>query len=1158
MTTLIRRKTASSSFVNHCTHPLRPFRLWLLTALLTHGLAAHAQLWISEVLFNPPGPDAPNEYVELRGTPNLLLAAGTYFVAVDGDTNNDPGTVQNVVDLSGRRIGGNGFLVLLPNSNSYTASLNATVLSNTNGSGFGSGSSSSINHRGKNGQTDLENASVTFFLIHSTNYPPPGADIDGNNDGAPDGVLFASWNILDAVAVLDSDGAGDIGYGKINFQRDTPPGNGATVRSGTIVPVSFTPEYVGRAGHTTNWAATSWVAGDDLMSSAPVWTLSLGATTPGGFGGMPLNHIGLPNFGATSLPGVVVIESGGRTDLIEGSGTDSFTIALNTAPVGSVTVQVTAPASVQVSTNGGVTFATSYNLVFNSAAARTITVRALDDSLIGRWARAPAVSNAIMASADANYPVSAPVPPVKLNVLENDLLLLNELKVNPPGAEDAPYEFVELLGPPNFFLTNLFLIALEGNTESNPGVARVVIDLSGAQLGSSGLLAILGDGHPYGIPGGTRVLLAPQLGNPGGGLGNGSVSFLLVSSPGPFVEGADLDAGDNGTAEGLPAGTTVLDSLGWLDDGNNDVLYTPAALIQTNGTPAAATRWPGNTNANTASAWFHNDLPGSSPDTLAYEDQGGSTNFPYGTRLTPGAVNQLAPLISALAPFSSVIGDPTAPGVRFTVSDPDTPVNQLVVTVTSDQQTVVPDANLILSGTGSTRTLTLLPTNHGYAKITITVAGNFLTGSASFPYGASFDRRGGGRFHTGASDASTAMPIDARHMLVGDDENQVLRLFSRSNSGAALVEFNLTPFLDLRDLYDDGTPREVDLEASTRVGNRIFWLGSHSHSRDAEPVTNRARLFGTDVTLAGTNSTVTFAGRYDYLKIDLLNWDTANGHGKGANYYGLGASSATGVDPKTPDGSGFNIEGLTMAPGSTNIAWLALRAPLVPPTSRVHALIIPVTNFTTLAVCNSPVAGVARFGTPIELNLGGRGLRSIEGSGTNFLLVVGPPGLASGIPPSDFRLFTWNGLSNGVPQERAASLTNLLPEAIVELPPTPWTSGSTVQLISDNGIAVYYGDGVEAKFLPIPQFKKFRSDWVTLGPVVTPQPVFKGVQCAGGSCVLTWYSVAGLTYRVQSKPALTNAAWSNVAGDVTALGALSSKSILLNGATQQFFRVVIP
>ena len=160
--------------------------------LLSLAFGARAELWISEILFNPPGGDAPNEYVELRGTPNLLLAAGTYLVAVEGDTNGNPGTIQNVFDLSGRRLGGNGFLVLLQNGHAYAAHSNSTVVVNSSGNGFGSGSSSTVGHRGEGGQTDLENGSFTFLLIQSTNFPTIGADIDADNDGTPDGALYAS------------------------------------------------------------------------------------------------------------------------------------------------------------------------------------------------------------------------------------------------------------------------------------------------------------------------------------------------------------------------------------------------------------------------------------------------------------------------------------------------------------------------------------------------------------------------------------------------------------------------------------------------------------------------------------------------------------------------------------------------------------------------------------------------------------------------------------------------------------------------------------------------------------------------------------------------------------------------------------------------------
>ena len=187
--------------VNPFQRPARSRRPWLFSAWLTAAwlllvATTQAGVWINEILFNPTGSDLPNEYVELRGTPNFILSNGTYLVSINGDTNSDPGTVQNVFDLSGRALGGNGFLVLLQNSNSYFASGNATVLVNNNGSGYGSGASSSVGHRGKNGQTDLENASITYLLIQSASQPVPGLDIDANNDGTPDGAEYAGWTVL--------------------------------------------------------------------------------------------------------------------------------------------------------------------------------------------------------------------------------------------------------------------------------------------------------------------------------------------------------------------------------------------------------------------------------------------------------------------------------------------------------------------------------------------------------------------------------------------------------------------------------------------------------------------------------------------------------------------------------------------------------------------------------------------------------------------------------------------------------------------------------------------------------------------------------------------------------------------------------------------------
>src|SRR6267378_2430344 len=63
-----------------------PRRMWLL-ALLALCPSGLGQVVINEVLINPPGTDSPNEYIELRGAPNQLLPAGSYFVVVEGDVN---------------------------------------------------------------------------------------------------------------------------------------------------------------------------------------------------------------------------------------------------------------------------------------------------------------------------------------------------------------------------------------------------------------------------------------------------------------------------------------------------------------------------------------------------------------------------------------------------------------------------------------------------------------------------------------------------------------------------------------------------------------------------------------------------------------------------------------------------------------------------------------------------------------------------------------------------------------------------------------------------------------------------------------------------------------------------------------------------------------
>ncbi|MCX6903037.1 MAG: DUF3616 domain-containing protein, partial [Verrucomicrobia bacterium] len=158
--------------------------------------------------------------------------------------------------------------------------------------------------------------------------------------------------------------------------------------------------------------------------------------------------------------------------------------------------------------------------------------------------------------------------------------------------------------------------------------------------------------------------------------------------------------------------------------------------------------------------------------------------------------------MSGVGPLSGVVGDPTNPGLTFTVADANnTNAAILLVTAASSNPGVVADTNLIIvPGPAGLRTLYLYPISVGFSSITLTVSNASRFGQISFPYAASDDMgRPGGFFHTGASDGSTAEALDTAYMLIGDDENQIIRLYDRRGSGPPLGQFDFRANLDLSD-----------------------------------------------------------------------------------------------------------------------------------------------------------------------------------------------------------------------------------------------------------------------------------------------------------------------------------------------------------------------
>src|SRR5690606_8191844 len=75
-------------------------------------------------------------------------------------------------------------------------------------------------------------------------------------------------------------------------------------------------------------------------------------------------------------------------------------------------------------------------------------------------------------------------------------------------------------------------------------------------------------------------------------------------------------------------------------------------------------------------------------------------------------------------------------------------------------------------------------------------------------------------------------------------------------SGLPLSEINFNS--------DLGSSDEIDIEASIKLENTLYWIGSSATS-------NRSVLFSTTISESGASSTLTYGAKYTSLRDDLLN-----------------------------------------------------------------------------------------------------------------------------------------------------------------------------------------------------------------------------------------------------------------------------------------------
>ncbi len=246
-----------------------------------------------------------DQYVEIRGDANEVLADGTYLVAVDGLGN--PGNVRAMFDLSNVALGANGFLILTQQENKYIVHPDATELTGAGDPSLGFGGmrapgdpdgTSRFNDNSVTGNTLAEFLlePTTFLLIQSDTPVTIGQDIDADDDIVRDGDA-ADWTILDSVAVVNF-GDGVMSYSPLVFADVSTTGS---AEEPFHVVSTYGVSWIGRNGDTVGSAPADWISSmaSEVAFLSSNYQLDNGYTFPEVFAGRRLDHVGAPNFFAT-------------------------------------------------------------------------------------------------------------------------------------------------------------------------------------------------------------------------------------------------------------------------------------------------------------------------------------------------------------------------------------------------------------------------------------------------------------------------------------------------------------------------------------------------------------------------------------------------------------------------------------------------------------------------------------------------------------------------------------------------------------------------------------------------------------------------------------------------------------------------------------------
>jgi hypothetical protein len=503
--------------------------------------------------------------------------------------------------------------------------------------------------------------------------------------------------------------------------------------------------------------------------------------------------------------------------------------------------------------------------------------------------------------------------------------------------------------------------------------------------------------------------------------------------------------------------------------------------------------------------------------------------FAPGTTIGSGGTPPVAPTISAAEnALPAALNDPTNKTMAITVEDPAYAASELTVTAASSEESVAPVSGISVTGTGKERTVSVTPGEVGESKITVTVeAPNAAFASTQIAYGVSeYEGEPSDRYYSGAADSGASIDVGGGYMIVAGDESNDLRLYHERVSGPPLKTWD----------FDSELPfgaTSINIHGVARAGNTLYLTGSldNTQSGVAEPAHNT--IFAVRITGSGASTELSYVGSYTGLREDLIEWDTLNG-----SPLGFAASAASGQPGESP--SGFKIQGVEFAPGSSTEAYISFRAPLEPPgegpEDRNLALVVPVTNFSSLFSGN-PGTTHATLGAALEWNLGGLSIRDIRANGEGEYLII-----ASTANSSDtvFQVWGWDGEPEDEPVLLNASIP-LVAEGVwdaITSTPEPIANGDRVELLQDNSKTVWYGPGTKdaEKGLTTGLQKSLgRLVAVEIPAPGTPNPPYlsHGVNPNKGEFTLRWKPAPTLRARFTLQHQNARGGWSTVASGLS-------------------------